>query len=536
MTRKSDQAAVIYCRVSTKKQATEGNGLSSQETRCREYAGHRRHNVVKVFCDDVSGSLATRPGFDDMLLFIRKNRALKPVVIIDDISRMARDVKNHFNLKEAIFRAGATLESPTLEFGDDSDSILIEHLLASVSQHQRQKNGEQAKNRMRARMMGGYWVHNPPLGYRYEKSSQGGSVLKRVEPLASIIAEGLEGYAAGRFNSKPEVKRFFESHAGFPLCRHGFLTNQQIHRIMTHPLYAGYLESKAWGISLRKAQHEGVISLETFQRVQDKLAGKTYAAARQDINADFPMRGFVKCGCCGHPLTANWSTGRTRKHPYYVCRHRGCEKFGKSVARDKIESAYEALLQELAPSQALHDLMLTLFKKRWDQSQAHTREAQKALKQEVTAIEKKIEATLDLMLNSESRSVIGAFERKVEELERKKLVLAERTARCGREAKGFDETFRTAFDFISNPWNLWKNGQLEDKRIVLKLTLAEQLEYDWNDGIRTAELSMPFKVLLGKCDYKNELADSEGFEPSIGLTLYTLSRRAPSTARPRIRI
>ena len=216
----------------------------------------------------------------------------------------------------------------------------------------------------------------------------------------------------------------------------------------------------------------------------------------------------------------------------HVSRHRGCEKFGKSVARDKIKTAYEALLQELAPSQALHDLMLTLFKKRWDQSQVHTREAQKALKQEVTAIEKKIEATLDLMLNSESRSVIGAFERKVEELERKKLVLAERTARCGREAKGFDETFRTAFDLISNPWNLWKNGQLEDKRIVLKLPLAEQFEYDWNDGVRTAELSMPFKVLLGNCDYKNELADREGFEPSMGLHPYTRSRRAPSTTRP----
>ena len=32
------------------------------------------------------------------------------------------------------------------------------------------------------------------------------------------------------------------------------------------------------------------------------------------------------------------------------------------------------------------------------------------------------------------------------------------------------------------------------------------------------------------------MAEPEGFEPSIGLTLYTLSRRAPSTARPQFRI
>jgi site-specific DNA recombinase len=192
MSRKTNQQAVIYCRVSTKKQAREGNGLSSQETRCREYAKHRGHSVVGVFTDDVSGKLAHRPGFDDMLAAIRKKGM---VVIIDDISRMARDVRNHFDLKESIFRAGATLESPSIEFGSDSDSILIEHLLASVAQHQRQKNGEQAKNRMRARMMGGYWVFMAPLGYRYEKSGGGGSILVRDEPVASIIEEGLQGYA-----------------------------------------------------------------------------------------------------------------------------------------------------------------------------------------------------------------------------------------------------------------------------------------------------------------------------------------------------
>jgi site-specific DNA recombinase len=85
--------------------------------------------------------------------------------------------------------------------------------------------------------------------------------------------------------------------------------------------------------------------------------------------------------------------------------------------------------------------------------------------------------------------------------------LQERTARCGKQAAGFDETFRTTFEFVSNPWNLWQNGGLEDKRIVLKLTLADDLQYDWNDGVRTAEISIPFKVLQGKCDCENGLAE-----------------------------
>lgn len=34
-------------------------------------------------------------------------------------------------------------------------------------------------------------------------------------------------------------------------------------RIMTHPIYAGYVESKAWDVSLRPGQHEATISLAT---------------------------------------------------------------------------------------------------------------------------------------------------------------------------------------------------------------------------------------------------------------------------------
>ena len=42
-------------------------------------------------------------------------------------------------------------------------------MLASVSQHQRQKNGEQTRNRMRARAMNGYWVFGAIFGYRFER-------------------------------------------------------------------------------------------------------------------------------------------------------------------------------------------------------------------------------------------------------------------------------------------------------------------------------------------------------------------------------
>ncbi len=90
-----------------------------------------------------------------MLSFLRQRRKLGTVVIIDGISRLARGIEAHLQLRTVLIEAGGKLESSSIEFGEDSDSILVENLLASVSQLQRQKNGEQTINRMRARALNG---------------------------------------------------------------------------------------------------------------------------------------------------------------------------------------------------------------------------------------------------------------------------------------------------------------------------------------------------------------------------------------------
>lgn len=69
---------------------------------------------------------------------------------------------------------------------------------------------------MRARIEQGFWVFQAPVGYQYTRSRRGGKTLIRNEPLASIVQEALEGFAAGRFTSQAEVKRFLEAQPEFP--------------------------------------------------------------------------------------------------------------------------------------------------------------------------------------------------------------------------------------------------------------------------------------------------------------------------------
>ena len=44
-----------------------GDGLASQENRCREYATYKDYDVVEVFKDDMSGKFERRPAMDRML-------------------------------------------------------------------------------------------------------------------------------------------------------------------------------------------------------------------------------------------------------------------------------------------------------------------------------------------------------------------------------------------------------------------------------------------------------------------------------------
>ena len=87
--------AVIYCRVSSAKQMSRGDGLNSQEARCREYAKYKNLEVLKVFADNMTGSVVSRPGMKAMIGFIKKRKTMGTVVIIDDHSRLARGLEAH---------------------------------------------------------------------------------------------------------------------------------------------------------------------------------------------------------------------------------------------------------------------------------------------------------------------------------------------------------------------------------------------------------------------------------------------------------
>lgn len=441
--------AVVYCRVSSKRQRKEGHGPSSQETRCRDYAQRYGYDVLEVFPDKaISGGKLHRPSFNRLLKFVEAQDSAV-VVIIDDISRFSRDIESHWALRRALTAVGGKLESPSVQFGEDAHSILIENLLTSVSQHQRQHNGEQTRNRMQARAKNGYWCFPPPPGYEFKKIPSHGKVLAPKDPVARIIKTALNGFAVGHFETQAEVKRYLESEPDYPKNNRGEVRCEEVVRMLTRPIYAGY-------IHMLKGHHEGIVIYENFAAIQRRIENGARAPARADIYADFPLRGFVTCGDCDKPMTSCWSKSKTgKKHPYYMCFNKSCDSYRKSIRRDELQGAFETLLRTVQPAPRMRDLAFAMLKKASGQHEARAEAARKAVKRDLNGVESQIDSLVDRIPKTTSETVMRAFEDKIEILEDQKRILSEKLARAPQPMRTFEEVFELAMAFSASPWKLW---------------------------------------------------------------------------------
>ena len=197
-----------------------------------------------------------------------------------------------------------------------------------------------------------------------------------------------------------------------------------------------------------------------------------------------------------------------------MCFGKGCERKGKAIRRDVIEGSFVELLDGLTPKQNLYDLARAMFRRAWDVRIDQARAMKLSYEKEGEKIDKQIGVMLDRIVDAPSESVVAAYEKRIGELERSKLVLAEKRANIGRPQQRFEDMFELAFGFLANPSKLWRSGKIELQKLVLKLTFAQHLAWCPESGFRTPQTTLPFK-LLGESDMqKKQMAERMGFEPT----------------------
>ena len=507
---------VIYVRVSSRKQLNEGDGLNGQEKRCRDYAERCGYMVLKVFYEEaVSGGEKEREAMEEMLAFL-SDRNQPTIVIIDDLKRFSRDVEIHFALKVAIYKRGGRMESPGFHFEDTAESKFVETILAGAAELERNQNKRQVLNRMKSRLEAGYWTFQPMSGFFWHKDPVHKKVLVIKEAGKEIIREALEGFANNRFLTQTDVVNFLKSQGyfGTDLKQFNGKYMMVVSRMLRSPLYCGHLEYLEWGVTFRKAHHEGIISLETYQQIQDKLRGKPLAITRQDTSEDFILRGFVICSCCNQLLTASWSRGRNRRYAYYHCKNKGCEIYGKSIVKTDIEDGFIELIKNLEASDDVMVIVQGMAEDTWLQRVGEHRNQLGQGELNLKRIEQDIKSTSDNLSRSTNQHSFKVLENRLLELEAEREALEPKVARSHKARIDFGTAFEHVKSLVQNPYQTWNEGDLETKRLVVRLAFTSPLAYDREAGFGTADLALPYLVSARIKVSDSYLVDPTGIEPA----------------------
>ena len=154
-----------------------------------------------------------------------------------------------------------------------------------------------------------------------------------------------------------------------------------------------------------------------------------------------------------------------------------------------------------------------MFRKLWSCRVTAQAARKDYLLKEDRKIDRTIEGLLDRIVEAESAIVAKAFEKRIEALQKEKLVIEEKIAGAGRPVKPYNEMYRTALAYLAKPHKLWASGGFTEKRAVLKLTFAQPLIWDRIGAYRTPDLSLPFKALEDFCGQNLSMVPRGGIEP-----------------------
>lgn len=486
--------AVIYCRVSSEKQVKEGNGLESQEHRCKAYAASLGLEVENVFKDEgISGGLFERPAIKELIKYLDKHWQNKYVVIFDDLKRLARDVQVHLKLKAELMGRDAQLKCLNYHFDDSAEGEFVETIFAAQNQLERKQNRRQVCQKMKARIEQGYWCFCPPIGYEYYKDKDHGKLMRPISPIASILSQGLNSFAEDRILEQVDLQKFFDSKGLHKLIGSKKVHLQLIKRLLTNGIYAGIIEYPEWGVSRRRGKHQGIISEETYIKIQRKIK-KPERKPRESDKIEFPLRRIVTCDFCGKPMTGscNRSKNPNKYYPHYTCNNKECIANPKNITASKVEDDYIELLENIKIRKEVIGLIKEAALRIWQTKTNDIAELKNEKEKEIKTIENQIEEFINLIPTTKSESVKARYEIKIEALDKRAKEL-ENELKIKKDPN-LEEVLEMALKFLGTPAETWKKSSRELKIKIHNLIFKENPRYSFQGGFGTPKLSLPFTL------------------------------------------
>ena len=502
-------AAVIYVRVSSEEQ-TRNMSLETQQKRAADYAERQGWSVSRVFVErGESAKTWQRPEFKALIDYCQVNRGRVHFVIVDSLSRFARNTGDHHTVRALLAKYGVMLRSVSEPIDDSSSGRFMESVLAAYAQFDNDLRADRTKSGMETGMRKGRWMHKPPLGYLF----QGTRDTARLAPdpaRAHFIREAFELFASSGLTAK-EVRNL--------LTRKGFRTNkgkpvspQTFSTLLRNAIYAGWIVNKGWGIHER-GDFSPLVEQSTFDAVQARLSGSTPKHARSRAHNAFPLKGTVKCGMCGGSLTASKSRGRNgQRYPFYRCWRRWCA--GVNVRAEVLDGLFLERLAALQPKAEYIELFREVV---LDESRTMSHAVSNAMAANAArtrALEEKKRRFVELL--ADDRIKQDAYELSVKAIDDDLMMASAERHELKHDEIDLEASLEFAEMLLRNVASLWNTSDDTQKQLLQRVVFPNGIPFA-NGELGNAVTSRLFSYFQTFSDTQSNLASPTGFEPVFSL-------------------
>src|SRR3989344_2159511 len=504
----NSKRAVLYLRISDEKQI--GNtSLEVQDQFCKDFCKRQNLKIVDVIrLEAVSAKYTNQQRVNELVSYSKKNRNNFDVLVVYKLSRFARSVKQHYQIKNELEKYGIVLSSASETIDTTPIGRFTENSLAAFYQLDNDIRRENTVSGMSERIRQGLWRWRLTWGYC--------SIRKPGEPLLPAVKDA---------SLSPHIKDIFElySRGIYTFLHIARLMNQKVvidrngkrysfskqtvYKILTNKYYCGLLHNPFDGFDY-SGKHEPLISMKLWKKVQDILTGKSKSRGRIRLNdnPEFPLRGnlFAECGC---KFTACKSRGQSKYFDYYLLRHTCGIHETKSFQLATTHEGFQNYLKEITPSEEATTLFLAqVLEKLQDDIQRHEsqlRSAKNRLQQLEIRQKRLLEAYLDEDITKE------AFEhtnqRMQHEFQELNLLLSQES----ETELSVNSLSNSAKQFLTTIDSRYKKGSLAKKKLILNAVFPEGIIFDGN-SYRTPKLPLVFHAISSVIGPKNFKCDPTG--------------------------
>jgi site-specific DNA recombinase len=499
--------AILYIRVSTDEQAEKGHSLQHQEERLRNHCAINGIEVVALFKEDYSAKTFDRPEFTKLLSYIKKNKEQADLLLFLKWDRFSRNAPEAYNMINTLHKYRVepqSIEQP-LDLNIPENKIMLAIYLTTpeVENDRRSLNTIAG---MRRALKNGQWTGQAPIGYVNRRDDNNKPIVLFDANTSELVKYAFELFAEGQYPI--EVARKMVNEKGLKVSRNAFWV------MLRNPFYVGKIIVPAYkdeDSMLVTGKHDPLISIETFNDVQDVLLGrkKIGMPARRTKQSPLPLRGFLRCAKCGKTLTGSGSKGNGGKYYYYHC-FDGCKE------RFKAEKANEKFFEILRSISGHKKLLLTIkhattgaYKK---DNKDQNAKADK-VKQEIELYRSRLENARTLMLDrdldpTEYKEIKEKLEKEIRNLVKEESKLKEKNPEE-------QEIMEFGIYFLRNMVELITDAALEEKDRLIGSMLPKKAVFE-NDELRTDLEEGVIPALLATMAVLDEIKEEglKKFNPS----------------------